>query len=103
MEFIWSEECQTAFETLRNKLVDAPILAKAIVGEPFILTTGASQTHVGAVLGQKRDGKEVAIGYFSKKLKPAEKSYSVTDREALGVVLACRNFSHFLWGTKFTI
>ncbi len=57
-----------SIETLRKKLIDAPILAEAIVGEPFILTTDVSQTHVGAVLSQKRDGKEVAIGYFSKKV-----------------------------------
>ena len=69
-----------------------------------MLTTDASQSHVGAVLGQIReDGNEVAKGYFSIKLKPAEKRYSVSDREALSVVLACRNFSHFLWGTTFTI
>ncbi len=39
------------------------------------------------------------IGYFSKKLRSTEMRYSTTDREALAVVLACRQF-HFLWGTK---
>ena len=29
--------------------------------------------------------------------------YSTTDREALGVVLACRQFHHFFWGTKVLI
>ena len=74
------------------------------MGKPYILIADASQTHVGTVLGQIQDnGTGAAIGYFSKKLKPAEKKYSVMDKEALAVVLACCNFFHFLWGTTFTI
>ncbi len=29
--------------------------------------------------------------------------YSTTDREALAIVLACRQFHHYLWDTKFII
>ncbi len=36
-------------------------------------------------------------------MKPAESRYSTTDREALAIVLACRQFQHYLYGTKFTI
>ena len=43
------------------------------------------------------------IGFFSKKLRPAEIRYSTTDREALAVVLACRNFHHYLWGVRVLI
>ncbi len=82
----------------------APVLVRADIAKPFVLTTDASDTHVGGVLSQAQpDGSDRAIGYFSKKLKPAETRYSVTDKEALAVVLACRNFQHYLWGTKFTI
>ncbi len=43
------------------------------------------------------------ISYFSKKLKPVETRYSTTDREAWSIVLACRQFHHYLWGTKVLI
>ena len=70
----------------------------------FILETDASLTHVGAVLMQRdKDGLLRVIGYFSKKLRPPEMKYSATDREALGIVLACRQYHHFLWGTKVMI
>jgi len=49
------------------------------------------------------DGNPGLIGYFFKKLKPAETRYSRTDREALAIMLACRNFHHFLWGMEFLI
>ncbi len=74
------------------------------VNRPFLLTTDASNTHIGGVLSQiQSHGSNKPIGYFSKKLNPCEFRYSATDKEALAVVLACRNFHHFLWGTRFTV
>ncbi len=83
--------------------MNAPILVKAQVNQPFFLTTDASNSHIGGVLSQiQSDGSNKPIGYFSNKLSPCESRYSATDKEALAVVLACRNF-HFLWGTRFTV
>ncbi len=70
----------------------------------FFLETDASQNHVGAVLLQyDQETIPNTIAYFSKKLRPVEARYSTTDREALAIVLACRQFNHYLWGTKFII
>ncbi len=100
--FKWTVDCQQAFEEIKNKLVSSPILVKADLSRQFILETDASQHHVAAVLLQYDDeGLPRTIRYFSKKLKPAEVRYSTTDREALAIILACRQFNHFLWGTKF--
>ncbi len=103
--FKWTNQCQTAFETLKEYLSKAPILVRAQPHQPFILTTDASNnTHVGGVLSQTQtDGETKPLGYFSKKLNSTENRYSATDKEALAVVLACRHFHHYLWGTKFTI
>ncbi len=100
--FKWTDQCQTAFETLKEYLCKAPVLVRAQPHQPFIVTTDASNTHVGGVLSQTQtDGK--TLGYFSLKLNSTESRYSATDEEALAVVLACRHFHHYLWGTKFTI
>ncbi len=102
--FRWTAECQRAFEDLKDKLVTSPILVKANLGKQFILETDASQHHVAAVLLQYDDhGLPRAISYFSKKLRNAEVRYSATDREALAIVLACRQFHHYLWGVRFVI
>ena len=102
--FVWTEECQHSFTTLKQILSDAPVLVKADLTQPFIVTTDASNTHVGGVLSQiQPDGSNKPIDYFSKKLNATESRYSATDREALGVVLICRNFHHYLWGSKFSI
>ena len=101
--FEWTSECQEAFSTLKSQLTQAPVLSKADLTKEFILETDASATHVGAVLMQYEGTTPHVIGFFSKKLRPAELRYSTTDREALAVVLACRNFHHYLWGVRVLI
>ncbi len=66
-----------------------------------ILETDASLTHVDAVLMKLNDNNlPRVIEYFSKKLCPTKMRYSTTDREALAIVVTCRQFHHFPWGTK---
>ncbi len=102
--FRWTVDCQRAFEDLNDKLITSSVLVKANLSKRFILETDASQHHVAAVLLQYDDeALPRAVGYFSKKLKPAEVRYSATDREALAIVLACRQFHHYLWVTRFVI
>ena len=102
--FRWTEECQQSFESLKVALTTAPVLAKAQITKQFELHTDASKDHIGAVLMQRDEAQNLRpIGYFSKKLKAVEQRYSTTDREALAVVMACRRFHHYLWGTSFTI
>ncbi len=102
--FKWTDHCQTAFETLKEYLSKAPVLVRAQPHQPFIVTTNASNTHIGGVLIQiQNDGETKPLGYFCKKLNSTEGRYSATDREALAVLLACRHFHHYLWGIKYII
>ena len=102
-KFVWTEKCQRAFEELKRRLTMSPILINPDLNAPFTLTTDASDAAIGAVLSQFRNGTQRVVGYFSRKLSGAESRYSVTDREALAVVRACRHFYHFLWAHKFHI
>ena len=104
VDFEWSEKCQEAFEELKLKLATAPVLCKVDFNLEFELHTDASGVAAGAALHQRHpDGTLRPLGFFSKKFRPVEMRYSTTDREALGIVLACRFFHHFLWGSKVTI
>ncbi len=74
--------------TSQKSISQFPILVKAQVEQPFILTTDASDTHVGGVLSLiQSDRANKPVGYFSKKLNPCETRYSATDKEALAIVL----------------
>ena len=102
-EWEWNEECQQAFEALKCKLVEAPVLGYPDPVLPYILDTDASAVGVGAVLSQVQDGKERVIAYFSKTLSPPERNYCVTRRELLAVIKAVGHFKPYLYGRPFTL
>ena len=78
-KFQWTEQCQAAFEKLRNLLTTAPVLDFPDYVRPFILDTDASDTGLGAVLSQVDcEGKEHVIAYASRTLSKAERTYCVT-------------------------
>ena len=102
LKFQWTPVCQTAFNTLKDALTQAPILAYPDFSLEFILATDASDHALGYVLGQIQIGCEVII-YGGRKLLPAEKNYNVTEWKALGVVSGIKYFKHYLYGTHFKV
>ena len=102
-EFCWDNECQHAFQTLKNHLTTAPVLAYPDYSKPFILDTDASQVASGAVLAQEQDGQERVIAYYSKMHSPEEANYCVTRLELLAIVKALKHFRPQLYGRRFEI
>ena len=94
--FQWSEQCQTAFDALKCKLVSAPILVYPEFDKPFLLYTDASDNAIGGVLGQKHVDGEKVIAYWSRQLHKAEGQYSTVEKEALAAVSAVKEFYHSL-------
>jgi hypothetical protein len=98
VDFVWTEHCQTAFETLKAKLSVAPVLRGPNWTLPFHISTDASDTTIGGVLGQKEDQQSYAIYFVSKNLSPTELNYTVTEKEFLVVVHAITKFHHYITG-----
>ena len=102
--FVWNEKQQRAFEYLKDRLIQAPILEYPDFERPFIIYTDASGTGLGAVLSQiHEDGKEHVISYMSRSLNKAEANYSITDQECLAVIWTIKHFQHYLGLKPFTI
>ncbi|MCG8046017.1 MAG: RNase H-like domain-containing protein, partial [Candidatus Thiodiazotropha endolucinida] len=101
--FIWSEECMSAFETLKKKLTESPILAHPDFEKEFTLDTDASDVAIGAVLSQVIEGREHVIAYASRTLNKHERQYCVTRKELLAVVNYVKHFRHYLYGKRFTL
>ena len=97
-KFDWSEDCNNAFNQLKDALTSAPILGYPMPNAKFILDTDASHFSTGAVLSQVQGDREVVIAYYSKSLNQHEKSYCVTRKELLAVVHALKAFHHYLYG-----
>ena len=101
--FTLTKEAREAFESLKKHLSSTPILAFPDVKEPFILSTDASLTAMGAVVGQVQDGKERAICYASKAFSKIQTNYSSTKRELLAIEPLTRHFKHYLLGREVKI
>ena len=103
-EFRWTDEQQQAFESLRERLLHPPILRYPILDQPFLLMTDASGFALGAILGQKHgDEKDHVIAYASRSQKKHERNYSTTEKEALAIVFAVKQFRHYLYGQKIIL
>jgi len=102
--FRWTDECQKAFQSLKDALMNAPILRKPNFDLPFEIHTDASQVAIGAALMQRdSENKPHAIAYYSRKLRGPETRYSATDAEALAVVESVRTFDPYVYGRRFTV
>ena len=102
-QFVWSDDCQEAFDELKARLQSAPVLSYPIPEGDFILDTDASGEGIGGVLSQIQDGEERVLAYASRKLSKAERNYCVTRRELLAVVVYLKNFRQYLYGRKVTL
>ncbi len=96
---------RTAFEAAKDVLRVATGLAFPRQQAELSLMVDASAEHVGASL-QQRAGQAAAwepLGFFSKKLDPAQTRYSAYDRELLACVSGIRHFRFMLEGRRFTL
>ncbi|CAM6094694.1 unnamed protein product [Calypogeia fissa] len=90
-----------AFETLKEALTQAPVLITPLWGNDFHVYVDGSGFCIGVVLSQlDEDGRDHPIYFASRQMSAPEKNYSGTDREALGVIYACKKFRHYLLGYK---
>lgn len=102
--YIWNEDCQKAFEILKEKLTTAPILIYPDFTKPFVLYTDASYLGLGAILSQKDDeGNEHVVAYASRSLVGAEYNYSPTEIECLASVWAMKYFRPYIYLMDFIL
>nr|GFA21685.1 DNA-directed DNA polymerase [Tanacetum cinerariifolium] len=94
--FIFSQECVDAFQTLKRKFTEAPILIAPDWDTPFELMCDASNFAIGAVLGQRQDKHFRPIHYTSKIMTEAELNYTTIEKEMLAVVYAFEKFRSYL-------
>nr|GEW71936.1 reverse transcriptase domain-containing protein [Tanacetum cinerariifolium] len=81
--FVFSKDCIDAFETLKKKLTEAPILVVSDWNLPFELMCDASDFAIGAVLGQRKTKHFQPIHYASKKMTEAQIHYTTTEKQCL--------------------
>ncbi|GKD33645.1 reverse transcriptase domain-containing protein, partial [Tanacetum coccineum] len=94
--FIFFDECIQAFQTLKKKLTESPILIAPNSDLPFEIMCDASDFAIDAVLGQRHEKHFRPIHYASKTMNKAESHYTTTEKEMLAVVYAFEKFWSYL-------
>jgi hypothetical protein len=99
VKFVWSDECDKTFHTLREYLTSAPVLTQPDMSKPFEAFCDASGTGLGCVLMQENR----VIVYALRALRPHEKNYPTHDLELTAVVHALKIWQHYLMGSHCNI
>ena len=104
VKFIWTAQCQIAFNQIKAVLQSAPVLISPDYEKPFTLIVDASELGAGGVVTQSDSQNiEHPVGYFSKKFLKHQKNYSTVEKETLALLLALTHFDVYLGSTPFTI
>ena len=99
--FVWQEEQQQAFVSIKERMISPPILYLPKPGGRFILYCDSSRTHTGSSLWQVQEGKPRLIGYASKSLPAQAINYSVTELEMTGMAVNIHLWRHLLHRVEF--
>ena len=100
-KFVWTEECEQAFQELKRALTTAPVLALPRFDRKFILTTDSSLRGLAYILSQRDDGgREHIVCYGGRGLRGAESRYTISEIEALAVIEGIKQYHTYLAGNN---
>jgi hypothetical protein len=104
VKFKWTPVEQKAFEELKLRLVEAPVLHHPDTTKKFIIETDASNFAYGSVLSQVQDdGKLHPVAYLSHSFTSTERDWKVYDRELYAIVASLKEWRHHLIPSPHTI
>jgi hypothetical protein len=97
--FVWDDNCQGAFDKLKQKLTTSPVLILPSSDRSFVVYTDASILGLGGVLMQI----ERVVAYASRQLRIHEQNYPTHDLELAAIVFALKTWRHYLYGVHFQL
>ena len=98
--FIWTQETDKSFNTLKKRFTEEPVLAMPDITRPFQIEADASKYASGAVLTQlDMNGDRHPVAFLSKSFAPNERNYEIYDRELLAIIRALGEWRHYVQGS----
>jgi hypothetical protein len=101
--FVWENKQQQAFDEIKKRMCEEPLLIIPDPALPYVVETDASGYAYGASLQQDQGKGLQPIAYLSRKMIPAERNYATHEQELLAIVRALQEWRHYLHGAHFTV
>lgn len=100
-EFKFGDPERKAVEDLKSNLKSSSMMSYPRPNQPFMISTDASSTGIGAVLSQEDEsGEEKPIAFASRILSKAERNYATVERECLAIIWALQIFRTYIYGER---
>ena len=103
--FHWDSKHETAFQDIKELLITPPVLYAPTGKGKLRLYCDTSRVATGSYLAEyhANEDREYIIAYYSKRLPPAAKNYSVSELELMGIYLSVSCFRYMLLGQDFQV
>ncbi|KAK0589445.1 hypothetical protein LWI29_014410 [Acer saccharum] len=99
----WNEDCEKAFQALKDYLGRVPLLSKPETGETLYMYLSVSEVATSSVLVRQEEGIQKPIYYTSKALLPAETRYSPAEKMAFALITAARKLRPYFQAHKIEV
>ena len=94
--FAWTNECEKAFQELKQYLSNPPLLSSSKEGENLYLYLAVLATAVSAALIREEDRKRLLVYYVSQAFQGAEAKYPRIEKIAFALIVASRKLRPYL-------
>lgn len=102
--FKWTDEQQSAFDDIKQKMMEDITLHYPNLNETFYIDSDSSNFASGGVLYQmNKDGNRNIISFCSKTFKGSELNYHSTEKELLGILHCIQKFYNIIAGYRITV
>lgn len=102
-QVIFDNDALNSFQILKEKISSKPILQIPNFNSPFYLQCDASDTAMGAVILQEKNGDLLPIEFASKKFLPRERNYSTIEKECYAIYWSINHFQEYLYARYFIL
>ena len=97
VKFMWTDECQIAFDKLKQAIIDVPPVQLPDYTKPFYVETDASASGIGACLLQPDDSNKLRPVHFASfRFNAREQKQSITFQELLACIMALKYFHKYI-------
>jgi hypothetical protein len=104
VEYVWDPPQQSAYTRLKSQFDSASMLMHPNDAKPFFVETDASDFGIGGILSQINSVNVLQpIAFYSRQLNPAERNYTIYDKELIAVYACFQEWRHFLQGGQHPV